>query len=52
MKTKLQMRQLATFALGLLIFASPLAASAATIGVKPGPFPDGMSTWYGSVYNT
>ncbi|MBA3789028.1 DNRLRE domain-containing protein [Patescibacteria group bacterium] len=52
MKTKHQMRQVATFALGLFFFASPLFASAATTAVKPGPFPDGMSTWYGSVYNT
>ncbi len=41
-----------TFVLGLLMFAMPMAASAAVAVVKPGPFPDGMDTWYGSVFNT
>ncbi len=39
-------------ALGLLVFALPVAASAATVTRQPGPFPVGMDTWYGSVYNT
>lgn len=41
-----------TFVLGLLMFAAPMAANAAVAVVKPGPFPVGMDTWYGSVYNT
>jgi murein DD-endopeptidase MepM/ murein hydrolase activator NlpD len=46
------MREAVTFALGLLIFVSPIIASAATVYTKPGPFPVGMDTWYGSVYYT
>jgi len=52
MKTKLNVREVTTFVLGLVMFAAPLPASAAFVGVKPGPFPVGMDTWYGSVYNT
>lgn len=52
MQTKLNVREVLTFALGLLIFASPIAASATTVYTQPGPFPVGMDTWYGSVFNT
>jgi hypothetical protein len=34
------------------MFAMPILASATVVGVKPGPFPDGMDTWYGSNFNT
>lgn len=40
----------------VLLFLSCMAmatnASAASIWRNPGPFPDGMDTWFGSVYNT
>jgi murein DD-endopeptidase MepM/ murein hydrolase activator NlpD len=51
-QTKLGLRGVTTFALGLLMFSAPLAANAAVVWVKPGPFPDGMDTWYGNVYYT
>ncbi len=38
--------------LSLLVFASPLVASAAVDSRKHGAFPIGMDTWYGSVFNT
>lgn len=38
------------FVLGL--FVLPAFASAAVVTVKPGPFPDGMDVWFGSVFNT
>jgi murein DD-endopeptidase MepM/ murein hydrolase activator NlpD len=52
MKTKFDIREVTTLVLGLLMFASPVVASAATVYTQPGPFPVGMDTWYGSVYNT
>lgn len=52
MQTKFDMRGALTFILSLAMFVSPMIASAATVVAKPGPFPIGMDTWYGSYYNT
>lgn len=52
MKKELQMKKVATLVAGLFMFVAPMAANAAIAVVKPGPFPDGMDTWYGNTYNT
>lgn len=35
-----------------LTFTLPMAVSATTVSRQPAPFPVGMDTWYGSIYNT
>lgn len=52
MNMKHNVYEIVVLAIGLLMFASPIAVSAATAVVKPGPFPAGMDTWYGNVYYT
>ena len=51
-KFKSNILEAIVIALILLVFTSPLIASAAVDSRKPGAFPIGMDTWYGSVFNT
>jgi len=48
MKTKHTIRETVVFALGLVMFAAPMAASAAVAVVKPGPFPVGIAVSVGN----
>ena len=51
-KFKSNILEASVIILALLIFASPLVAGAAVDVRKPGAFPIGMDTWYGSFFNT